>query len=297
MAKKPTKFGGKKRYATGGSTDRTQARYDRKVADIESDLEKALRAARGDTRRVNVARAKYEQRMADARDDLAGWRGQDRTNTRAEERTAERNLSTTRRTGVRTATAPERITSADIGAGRPAPTPISVADITPNAPNLRGSANRDAMRFGDAFRAAREAGEGTFTWQGRRYTTEVASPAARSTARPTAGSNRPTAGSNRPAAPRTPPPATPRTPDIPRSVRTVQSEAELGRALRGMGVPRRAPPGAMELRNEMQRRSEANRRRRESEGAAKGGKVKKMAKGGSIDGIAKRGKTRAKRKK
>lgn len=268
MAKKPTKFGGKKRYATGGSTDRTQARYDRKVADIESDLEKALRAARGDTRRVNVARAKYEQRMADARDDLAGWRGQDRTNTRAEERTAERNLSTTRRTGVRTATAPERITSADIGAGRPAPTQISVADITPNAPNLT-EVDDEAAR-------------------------PAARPAARRAARRAAPRTPPPAA---PRAPRTPPPAAPRTPDIPRSVRTVQSEAELARALSGMGVPRRAPPGAMELRNEMQRRSEANRRRRESEGAAKGGKVKKMAKGGSIDGIAKRGKTRAKRKK
>lgn len=184
-----------------------------------------------------------------------------------------------------------------IAASRPAPTQISVADITPSVPNLRGSSNRDNMSFGAAFRDAREGGESTFQWRGRSYSTKTREEAAprrqraRSTSSPTPP---PTASPRRntppPATPRTPPPTARRTPDIPRSVRTTQSEAQLARALSGMGVPRRAPPGAAELRAELERRSRENRN-------AKGGKVKKMAKGGSIDGIAKRGKTRAKRKK
>lgn len=302
MAKKPITFGGKKRFAAGGSTDRAQSRFERRTADIERDLERQISAARNDPRRLNVARAKYEQRMADARDDRAKRLGEDRTATRAAERTAERALTRTRRTGERTAPNPNRVTSAEITAGNRAPTPISVADITPNAPNLRGSSNRDAMRFGEAFASARREGVPTFTWKGKSYTTEVAGSGRTSPSRRTSGGAGGTPRTPPPAAPRTAPPAAPRTPppaaaDIPRSVRTVQSEAELARALSGTNVPRRAPPGAAELRAQLAARSEANRRRRESEGAAKGGKVKRMAKGGSvkksIDGIAKRGKTRA----
>lgn len=87
-----------KKFADGG---RTQARFDRKTADIESDYQKALRAGKN----ANVARAKYEQRMADAKDDLAKWRGDDRTATRAAERASESALSEARRTKGRSVAA------------------------------------------------------------------------------------------------------------------------------------------------------------------------------------------------
>lgn len=89
MARKTRKF------ADGGST----ARYDRKTKDIESDFQKALSRAGGDERRAAIARAKMEQRMADAKDDLAKWTGADRSASRAAEAAAERNLSMTRRYG------------------------------------------------------------------------------------------------------------------------------------------------------------------------------------------------------
>ena len=86
-----------KKFADGGSSDRTKARYDRKIADIESDYAKAK--ARKTGRALDVAEAKYNQRMADAKDDLAKWTGADRTATRAGEKAAERELTMTRRYG------------------------------------------------------------------------------------------------------------------------------------------------------------------------------------------------------
>ena len=87
-----------KKFADGGS-DKYKARYDRKVADIESDYKKAQ--ARKTGRAAEVAKAKYEQRMADAKDDLAKWTKSDRTQTRAAESAAEKNLSMTRKFGAR----------------------------------------------------------------------------------------------------------------------------------------------------------------------------------------------------
>ena len=79
-----------KRFASGGSTDR----YNRKIADIESDYQKALKSGKT----AGVAKAKYEQRMADAKDDLAKWTGADRTASRAAEKASEAALSEARRT-------------------------------------------------------------------------------------------------------------------------------------------------------------------------------------------------------
>ena len=90
MARKVRKFG------DGGDT-----RYDRKLKDIESDYAKAMGRKTG--RAAEVAKAKYEQRMADAKDDLAKRTGIDRTTTRAAEKAAERNLTTTRRYGASSA--------------------------------------------------------------------------------------------------------------------------------------------------------------------------------------------------
>ncbi len=82
-----------KKFAQGGDAAQT-ARYARKTEDIESDYRKALKAGKSS----GIARAKYEQRMADAADDLAKWTRSDRTQTRAAERAAETALSEARRT-------------------------------------------------------------------------------------------------------------------------------------------------------------------------------------------------------
>ena len=88
-----------KKFAAGGRAERGQDRYDRMIADIEKDYQKAQGRKSG--RGLEVARAKYEQRMADAKDDLAKARGEDRTASRAAERAAERELTMTRRFGAR----------------------------------------------------------------------------------------------------------------------------------------------------------------------------------------------------
>ena len=77
-----------KKFSEGGEAARSakiNKRYDNKIADIKSDYEKAL--AKG--KNADVAKAKYEQRMADAADDRAKWTGGDRTQTRAAEKAAE----------------------------------------------------------------------------------------------------------------------------------------------------------------------------------------------------------------
>lgn len=87
-----------KRFATGGDAV-TGSRYSRKTDDIEKDYQKALKRGKD----ADVAKAKRDQRLADARDDLAKWRGEDRSETRAAERAAERNLTMTRRYGAASA--------------------------------------------------------------------------------------------------------------------------------------------------------------------------------------------------
>ena len=174
MAKKPLKFGSRKRFAEGGS-DKYKAKYDRKVADIESDYKKAQGSKTG--RAAEVAKAKYEQRMADAKDDLAKWTKSDRTQTRAAESAAERNLSLTRRYG----SAEPKFDDKPIAT----PQAMPDADVAKLAATARQGVS-DAGGFGSAFKAARSAGDKTFTWRGKSYTTQMASekpkPAVRSAA-------------------------------------------------------------------------------------------------------------------
>ena len=80
-------------YKDGGKVD---DRLKRKKEDIESDYRKAL--AKG--KDADVAKAKYDQRMADAADDYAKWTKADRTQTKAAEAAAEKNLTMTRRYGA-----------------------------------------------------------------------------------------------------------------------------------------------------------------------------------------------------
>jgi hypothetical protein len=86
-----------KKFSEGGNA-KYDAKYKRKVADIESDYAKAMKGKTG--RAAEVAKAKYDQRMADAKDDLAKWTKSDRTETRAAEKSAERNLTMTRKFGA-----------------------------------------------------------------------------------------------------------------------------------------------------------------------------------------------------
>lgn len=80
-------------YKDGG---KAEARYGRKMADIEKDFRIAI--AKG--KDADVAKAKMNQRIADAKDDLAKATKQDRTATKAAEKAAERELTMTRRYGA-----------------------------------------------------------------------------------------------------------------------------------------------------------------------------------------------------
>jgi hypothetical protein len=86
-----------KKFSDGGS-DKYKAKYERKIADIKSDYDKAMKGKTG--RAAEIAAAKRDQRLADAKDDLAKWTKSDRTETRAGEKAAERNLSMTRKYGA-----------------------------------------------------------------------------------------------------------------------------------------------------------------------------------------------------
>lgn len=168
-----------KRFADGGS-DKYKARYDRKVADIESDYEKAK--ARKTGRAAEVAKAKYEQRMADAKDDLAKWTKSDRTETRAGEKAAERNLKLTRRFGSAEPKFEDKPLVTPKG-----PSEAEMSKITSDA-NQRF---KDSGSFKAAFAAARKDPNKpkTFTWRGTSYTTELASEKPKVAARST-GSGR-----------------------------------------------------------------------------------------------------------
>jgi hypothetical protein len=83
-----------KKFSEGGA----QGRYDRRMADIEKDFKKAMTRKTG--KDAEVAEAKRQQRIADAKDDLAKRMGTDRTATRAAERAAESNLTKTRKYGA-----------------------------------------------------------------------------------------------------------------------------------------------------------------------------------------------------
>ena len=83
-----------KKFSAGGA----QGRYDRRMADIEKDYKKAM--ARKTGKDAEVAEAKRQQRIADAKDDLAKRTGADRSATRAAEKAAESNLTKTRKYGA-----------------------------------------------------------------------------------------------------------------------------------------------------------------------------------------------------
>lgn len=149
-----------KRFADGGN-----ARYDRKVKDIESDYQKALKAGK----EAGVAKAKYEQRMADAKDDLAKWTKADRTETRAAEKRAESTLSEARKTKG------ESIRRRDAFGDKLAESAGTLKGNTGKVEAVKTS-DTPAISFAQKFRMERERqGPGkTFTWNGKSYSTNRA---------------------------------------------------------------------------------------------------------------------------
>jgi hypothetical protein len=133
-----------KKFGTGGSTNEDRMR--RKTDDIQSDYQKAQTRNAGNTAKLNVAKAKYEQRMADAKDDMAKWSGGDRTATRAGEKAAESALSEARRTKGDSIARRDAL-GAKLDAEGPAITPSKLPDLkVSGAPSTAASSSSPAPR-------------------------------------------------------------------------------------------------------------------------------------------------------
>lgn len=122
-------------YADGGKAD---DRMKRKMADIEKDYKIALAKGKNE----NVAKAKYEQRKADAADDYAKWTGADRSKTSAVEKAAESALSEARRTDGMS------IVRRDADAAREAR--VTAAGAKPITPNMSGLGTISAPKLPQA---------------------------------------------------------------------------------------------------------------------------------------------------
>lgn len=302
-----------KKFAKGGSS--SQARYDRKIADIESDFAKASKGKTG--RAAEVARAKYDQRMADAKDDLAKWTGADRTQTRAGEKAAERELTMTRRYGARKIPALE-----DTG---PAVRPMAAEDISAAVgaakPKATASAPaRPKRRAAASARTERRAPPSSGAAPSRTPSRAEAAPETKDTREiVVTGKKSPRGGPEDPSGPAArrarlgnalgapfrafakynplslaasavfdgepSKPSAPAAPK-PRSF-TAGQQAKLAQLKAAAEAP-----GASRFAKDRYRMA----RETGMVGNAKGGKVKGYAKGGKIDGCAVRGKTKMKRK-
>lgn len=283
-----------KKFASG---DRVTARYDRKVADIKKDYDKALRSGKDKA----VAEAKYKQRMADADDDKAKWSGADRTATRAAERTAEQNLSSARRVS-RAAPGTSRTSVMDAMVAKNAE-PIKTSTDTSSL--KKPSIARPGASFKEAFAAARKNPEamkaGKFTWNGKSFSTAVkgegtTKQAAARSAAPAKKVNKPTPQSEpmkqalgkAPEGRGAPITVQGRKPGTDKSSAEYNTpEARRARMGAAMGSIAKSPLDLIAKYNP------ASLVARGIFGNAKGGAIKGYAKGGSVDGIAKRGKTRA----
>jgi hypothetical protein len=163
------KFGTGKRYADAGTVTKApemslnDIRLRRKTDDIQSDYMKAQARNAGNTAKLNVAKAKYEQRMADAKDDMAKWSGSDRTATRKGEADAEAALTQARRTRG------QSIADRDTAAAKPTATPAATTATAATA----AKPDYDKMSFAKAFAAARKVpGRPNFMYRGKPITTD-----------------------------------------------------------------------------------------------------------------------------
>lgn len=241
-----------RRFAEGGS-DKYQSRYDRKVKDIESDYAKALKSGKN----ADIAKAKLEQRMADAKDDLAKWTKADRSVTSAAEKAAEAALSEARRTRGASMRPPPEVQTMSSG-------PLDVAPMGRmpklDLPDVSGGRRPTASRPKTATSRADVRKERIAP---RPEFSELVRP-------------RGTFAELRPGSPQG---ITPRT------------FADFGR---GVGA---APEGLADLtpreRDMMMARMMRGAKMKKGGSVKKKPMVKKYAKGGSVDGCAVRGKTRA----
>lgn len=269
-----------KKFSEGGS-DKYKARYDRKVADIKSDYEKAQ--ARKTGRAAEVAKAKYEQRLADADDDLAKWTKSDRTATRASEKAAEKNLSMTRKFGARSSE--NLVAKAENKLAEKVP--LSSVDTT-------GGKSKPSS-FKEAFAAARKNPEamkaGKFTWNGKSYSTAIAGEKKAPPKRTGAGkapAGKPGAGKPDTPAKVTPPANAGRGAPTPASANVGRSNPPTTRNIDRFNLsrvreemnksPQRSPlfAGEDKLKAAQARAAAAQR------GYAKGGNVKKYNKGSAV---------------
>jgi hypothetical protein len=252
-----------KKFSEGGSA-KYDAKYKRKVADIESDYAKAMKGKTG--RAAEVAKAKYEQRMADAKDDLAKWTKSDRTETRAGEKAAERNLTRTRKFGApKPAAEPAKASTSEPAK---APETKAATETKPAAPEKKA----EPKSFGEAFRAARASmGAGkTFTWQGKSYSTNRAGEG-----KPASGGKGKSTAKDAPTAKGTPPAG------LPKSFSQIRGKIDLPAPKTetaknpGITFPRADVPKPRQLteRERMERMSQAFGAMRK--GMAEGGTVKK----------------------
>jgi hypothetical protein len=147
---------------------RAELLRDRRMKDIEKDYKIALAKGKNE----GVAKAKYEQRMADAADDYAKRTKADRTATRAAEKASESALKEARRTKGMS------ITKRDMAADFKkyfADKPMTAKAAEP-AKAAETPAAAKPSSFNAAFKAARkDLGAGkTFTYNGKSYTTNMA---------------------------------------------------------------------------------------------------------------------------
>ena len=283
-----------RKFSAGGA----QGRYDRRMADIEKDYKIALAKGKNE----GVAKAKYEQRKADAEDDRAKRTGADRTATRAAERASEVTLKEARRTKGMS------ITKRDMAADFKkyfADKPMTAKAAEPAAEKAK------PQTFGAAFKEARaRLGSGkTFTYNGKSFTTNIAGEGRKPTSggsstnkgatTPPASTKAKIGASNAPSdqgfsskskilgSPKDTRTETPKTGNKgtsrlaraadPKDTSSAASRARAGAALSYLNPFSYIPKGAS-----FEERAEAARRQaRQAEGKAKGGKIMKYAKGGS----------------
>jgi hypothetical protein len=252
-----------KKFSAGGA----QGRYDRRMADIEKDYAKAM--ARKTGKAAEVAEAKRQQRIADAKDDLAKRTGADRSATRAAERAAESNLTKTRKYGAPKAVTAEASVSQPkvsdtLGAITAPKSGLATTTKKPVQKPVQKPTDKSKPSAADLARAKAALGASNLpSDQGfSRKSKVLGSSKDTRTETPKTGNR----GTSRLA-----------TAADPKDTSAAASRARFGAALSYLNPFSYIPKGAS-----FEERAEAARRQaRQAEGKAKGGKVMKYAKGGS----------------
>ena len=183
---------------------------------------------------------------------------------------------------------------ADIGSGRP--------DMKDEGAELKAAvAPKNDLNFSEAFKANRMAGNKTFTWKGKSYTTKMAGEGAsrsapsKPAAKPAATVSKPAATDNKPATTTSKPAATTSKP-------AAAAKPKGSSYLSGVGGARSAAATTARKEGTAGKDGMFDRFSRwvHQTNLAQQERQKKKygyAKGGKIDGIAVRGKTRAARTK